>query len=291
MNITIKQLETFLAVAKYENLVQASEELFITKGAISQSLQELEKQLNVRLFDRIPPHIKLNYEGKRLRPLADDIIRRCREIENIFQNEKDTHLKIGVSKTIGTYILPKLFARFQENFHWLPEAYIANSSQLIDELLNFSLDAILTEGYVNHPDLKTENWLKDELTVIAPKNHPLADGNKHSLKELQKEAWILREESSGTRRFFENEIGQKILPYKIAQILDSPSAVLGMVEQGIGITLSSNAVCKSPDFASHYAKIKLEHKLSRTLSICYHSKKYHSHSMDQFLNFCRVWQI
>lgn len=291
MNITIKQLETFLAVAKYENLVQASEELFITKGAISQSLQELEKQLNVKLFDRIPPHIKLNYEGKRLRPLADDIIRRCREIENIFQNEKDTHLKIGVSKTIGTYILPKLFARFQENFHWLPEAHIANSSQLIDELLNFSLDAILIEGYANHPDLKAENWLKDELTVIAPKNHPLADGNRHSLKELRNEAWILREESSGTRRFFENEIGQKIYPYKIAQILDSPSAVLGMVEQGIGITLSSNAMCKSPDFADHYAKIKLEHKLSRTLSICYHAKKYHSHSMDQFLNFCRVWQI
>lgn len=291
MNITIKQLEAFLAVAKHENLVQAAEELFLTKGAVSQSVQELEKQLNVRLFDRTHPNIHLNHEGKRLRPLADDIIRRCREAENLFMSEKENYLKIGVSKTIGTYILPSLFAVFKENFHWLPKAKIANSGQLTELLTNFVLDALLIEDFVNHPELVTEKWIEEEMIVLAPKNHPLADGKTHSVKELQKEFWVLREESSGTRNFFDEHIGQKIYPVKIAQILESPGAVLGMTENNIGITLISKSVLTQHKIQERFGIINLDEKLSRTLYICYHEKKYHSQSMDQFLNFCRVWQL
>lgn len=291
MNITIRQLEAFMAVAKHENLVQASEELFLTKGAVSQALQELEKQLGVKLFDRIHPNIRLNREGKRLRPLADDILRRCRDAENLFQSEKENYLKIGVSKTIGTYMLPSLFAAFREYFSWLPEARIANSGQLAELLENFSLDALLIERYENHADLIAEKWLDDEMIVLAHKNHPLADKQKHSLKELQKENWVLREENSGTRKFFDENIGQKIYPYSVSQILDSPGAVLGMVENNIGITIISKSVLTQHKIKERFGIIQLDQKLMRPLYICYHAKKYHSQSMDLFLNFCRVWQI
>lgn len=291
MNITIRQLEAFLAVAKHENLVQASEELYLTKGAVSQALQELEKQLGVKLFDRIHPNIRLNHEGKRLRPLADDILRRCRDAENLFQSEKENYLKIGVSKTIGTYMLPTLFTAFREYFSWLPEAKIANSGRLIELLENFSLDALLIEGYANQADLIAEKWLDDEMIILANKNHPLADKQKHSLKELRKENWVLREEHSGTRKFFDENIGQKIYPYTVSQILDSPGAVLGMVENSIGITLISKSVLTQHKIKERFGIIELDQKLIRTLYICYHAKKYHSQSMDQFLNFCRVWQI
>lgn len=50
MNITIRQLEAFLAAAKHESLVQAAEDLYLTKGAVSQALQELEQKLMRTLF-------------------------------------------------------------------------------------------------------------------------------------------------------------------------------------------------------------------------------------------------
>lgn len=291
MNITIRQLEAFLVAAKHESLVQAAEELYLTKGAVSQALQELEKQLGAKLFDRIHPNIRLNHEGKRLRPLADDILRRCREAENLFRTEKENYLKIGVSKTIGTYILPGLFSAFREHFGWLPAARIANSGMLIDELMNFSLDALLTEDYAAHTELVAEKWIEDEMIVLAHKSHPLADEKKHSLSELQKENWVLREENSGTRKFFEENIGRIIYPYRIAQTLDSPGAVLGMTENNIGITVVSKSVLNQHKFRERFGIIELEQKLMRTLFICYHAKKYHSQSMDRFLNFCRVWQL
>ena len=53
MNISLKQLRLFVAVVQAGNLAEAAERLFITKAAASMSLQELEKQLDCRLFDRV----------------------------------------------------------------------------------------------------------------------------------------------------------------------------------------------------------------------------------------------
>lgn len=291
MNITIKQLEVFLAIAKHENLSKAAEELYITKGAVSQSLQELEKQFNIRLFDRVHPNIRLNHEGKRLRPLADEILHRMKEVNNLFNKEKEHFLKIGVSKTIGTHLLPRLFANFQENFHWLPKAYIANTTELLELLETFTVDAILLEGYVNHNEINIEPWLDDEMAVFSHKNHKLADGKTHKIQELKRENWILREPNSGTREFFEQSLGQLIYPYEVTQTLDTPESVLGMVEQGLGITFISKLIAELPKNEDRFGIIQLDKKFTRTLSICYHKKKYHSQSMDQFLNFCRVWQL
>ena len=53
--LTLRQLNVFMAVARHCNLGQAAEELALTRAAVSQSLQELEKQLGVQLFDRKRP--------------------------------------------------------------------------------------------------------------------------------------------------------------------------------------------------------------------------------------------
>lgn len=79
--MTLKQLQVFLAVARFQNLTQAAEALFLTKGAVSQALQELERHLGVRLFDRVHPHLRLNHEGARLWPLADEMLQRAEAIE------------------------------------------------------------------------------------------------------------------------------------------------------------------------------------------------------------------
>lgn len=52
MNITLKQLSVFLAIARHGSMTSAADSLFMTKGAVSQALAELENQLGIRLFDR-----------------------------------------------------------------------------------------------------------------------------------------------------------------------------------------------------------------------------------------------
>ncbi len=290
MNITLKQLQVFLAVARHENLGRAAAELFITKGAVSQALQELEKQLDTPLFDRVHPHLHLNHNGKRLLPLADELLHRGRDISLMFSDKTaEPFLDVGASKTIGSFILPQLLGGFEATGLWLPEAYIANSNELCELVASFALDAALLEGEEHHPELVFEPWLDDEMVVVAHQGHALANGAKHAPEALRGQRWILREAASGTREYFDYNLAPLVAPYTVPLTLSSPDAILGMVAQKLGITFTSRLIAELPSFSSRFAIIHLEKKFPRTFSICYHSKKHHSINMDQFLSYCRKW--
>lgn len=290
MNATFKQLQVFRAVAKYENLGRAAEELFITKGAVSQALHELEKQLGVQLFDRVHPHIHLNHDGNRLLPLADELLHRSRDIGLMFSEHGTDHfLRVGASRTIGGYLLPKLLGSFEKAGLWLPDAHIANSKKLCGLVASFTLDVALLEGEEHHADLVFEPWLADQMVVVAHRTHPLANGGKHSPEMLRGQRWILREPASGTREYFDYNLAPLLSSYSVALTLSSPEAILGMVAQGLGITFISKLIAELPSFSQLFAVIPLDRDFPRTFSVCYHSKKYHSASMDQFLSYCRKW--
>ena len=291
MNITLKQLQVFRAVAQHENLGKAAKELFITKGAVSQTLHELENQLGLQLFDRVHPRIHLNHEGARLLPLADELLHRCKDIALMFSEQSTNHfLQVGYSKTIGSYLLPELLGDFEKASLWLPEDHIANSKKLCDLVASFALDAALLEGEEHHPDLVFEPWLEDHMVVVADRNHPLATGVRHPLEVLREQRWILREPASGSREYFDYNLAPLISPYTVALTLSSPEAILGVVAQGLGVTFISRLIAELPSFDEHFAIINLDRDFPRTLSLCYHSKKYHSVSMDQFLAYCRNWR-
>ena len=290
MNITLRQLQIFLAVAQCQNLSSAAESLFLTKGAVSQALLELEKQLGVKLFDRVHPHMHLNHEGAVLRPVADEILQRCQQAEALFSGAGDRYLQVGASKTIGNYIIPKLLKSFADEYGWMPRVHIANSGQLLEMISHFTLDVVLLEGESYYPDVQSEKWIVDAMVVLGHKGHPLSEGGPHAPAALKGEGWILREVNSGTREFFEHSLGTCIAPYTIVQSVESAEAVLGMVEQGLGLTFASKLIAELPDFSRRFSIIGLTQAFSRTFSLCYHGQKYHSPSMDQFLSYCRQWR-
>ncbi|MFC6669340.1 LysR family transcriptional regulator [Marinobacterium aestuariivivens] len=66
--VTFKQLRVFASVARQGSLARAAEELHLTRAAVSMALQELERQLDTRLFDRIRNRLVLNPAGEQLVP-------------------------------------------------------------------------------------------------------------------------------------------------------------------------------------------------------------------------------
>ncbi|MTJ91978.1 MAG: LysR family transcriptional regulator [Desulfovibrio sp.] len=287
--MTLKQLQVFIAVARYENLGQAADALFLTKGAVSQALQELERHLGVRLFDRVHPHLRLNHEGAQLRPLADEMLQRAEAMERLFQAGGACFLNVGASKTIGNYLLPQLLCDFEKQNAWLPKAQIANTARLLELVETYTLDVVLLEGEQHLPQMESVQWLQDEMAVVACRGHSLADGKAHAPEELAGQRWILREPNSGTRAYFEHTLGALIAPYNVALSLSSTEGVLGMVERGMGITFASRLMAELPGFSSRFSIIRLNRQFSRTFTICWHQSKYHSAGMDSFIRFCRAW--
>ena len=64
MNVTIKQLQAFLAVVEYGSFTRAAERLRLAQPALSRGIRELERQLAVRLFDRTTRRVELTEAGR-----------------------------------------------------------------------------------------------------------------------------------------------------------------------------------------------------------------------------------
>ena len=208
MKLTLQQLKVFATIARYGNLGLAANELCLSKGAVSQSLQELERQLSTPLFDRIHPRLQLNNEGRLLQPAAEELLTRMQDIENLFRADAEPsgQLRLGASQTIGNYLLPTLLATSKQELGLPPKVTINNTHLLCHALANFELDMALIEGENHHPDLVTEPWLQDEMLVIAHPDHPLANQVDLSLSRLGGETWVLREPQSGSREQFIRQI-------------------------------------------------------------------------------------
>ncbi|BBR39480.1 LysR substrate-binding domain-containing protein [Aeromonas allosaccharophila] len=290
MKLTLQQLKVFATIARYGNLGLAANELCLSKGAVSQSLQELERQLSTPLFDRIHPRLQLNNEGRLLQPAAEELLTRMQDIENLFSPDAEPsgQLRLGASQTIGNYLLPTLLASSKQELGLPPKVTINNTHLLCHALANFELDMALIEGENHHPDLLAEPWLQDEMLVVAPPGHPLADKAELSLSRLGGETWVLREAQSGSREQFIQQIQPELPHWQAGLELNTLEAVMLAVEKGLGISFISRLAVSDRLKDGRLIALPLTRRFPRQLSLIWHKQKYHSASLRHFLHFCRA---
>ncbi|MFQ1607519.1 LysR substrate-binding domain-containing protein [Aeromonas veronii] len=290
MKLTLQQLKVFATIARYGNLGLAANELCLSKGAVSQSLQELERQLSTPLFDRIHPRLQLNNEGRLLQPAAEELLTRMQDIENLFSPDAEPsgQLRLGASQTIGNYLLPTLLASSKQELGLPPKVTINNTHLLCHALANFELDMALIEGENHHPDLLAEPWLQDEMLVVAPPGHPLANKKELSLSRLGGETWVLREAQSGSREQFIQQIQPELPRWQPGLELNTLEAVMLAVEKGLGISFISRLAASDRLADGRLIALHLSRRFPRQLSLIWHKQKYHSTSLRHFIHFCRA---
>ncbi|MFQ2291959.1 LysR substrate-binding domain-containing protein [Aeromonas enteropelogenes] len=290
MKLTLQQLKVFATIARYGNLGLAANELCLSKGAVSQSLQELERQLGTPLFDRIHPGLQLNNEGRLLQPAAEELLTRMQDIENLFSPDAKPsgQLRLGASQTIGNYLLPTLLASRKQELGLPPKVTITNTHKLCHALANFELDLALIEGENHHPDLIAEPWLQDEMLVVAHPDHPLANQGTLTLPRLADETWVLRELQSGSREQFIQQIQPALPRWQAGLELNTLEAVMLAVEKGLGISFISRLAVSDRLQAGRLVVLPLEQRFPRQLSLIWHKQKYHSASLRHFIHFCRA---
>ncbi|WP_204383303.1 LysR substrate-binding domain-containing protein [Aeromonas veronii] len=290
MKLTLQQLKVFATIARYGNLSLAANDLCLSKGAVSQSLQELERQLSTPLFDRIHPRLQLNNEGRLLQPAAEELLTRMQDIENLFSPDAEPsgQLRLGASQTIGNYLLPTLLASSKQELGLPPKVTINNTHLLCHALANFELDMALIEGENHHPDLLAEPWLQDEMLVVAPPGHPLANKKELSLSRLGGETWVLREAQSGSREQFIQQIQPELPRWQPGLELNTLEAVMLAVEKGLGISFISRLAASDRLADGRLIALPLSRRFPRQLSLIWHKQKYHSTSLRHFIHFCRA---
>lgn len=288
MNLTLKQLIVFMSVIRHTNLSAAAEALHMTKGALSQNLAALEQQLGTRLFDRRHARLYVNQAGMNLIPLADELLTRAKYLEEKFSHSAaPPTIKVGCTKSIGSFLLPAMLSDFKREAGWLPEVITENIHAIHGLLNRFDIDIALLEGPVVDISQQSQLWMQDEMVVVASRSHPLAGESVVSYTRLSQEKWILRETESASRHYFDNQLAMKLDNPQIAISLNSFDAILSSVHHQLGITFISRACLNNPFYGPHLVQLAVEDSFFRNLYIVYQKEKYLSPPIVEWVNFLK----
>ena len=294
MRITLRQLQIFIAIAQSGSTTAAGEVIALSQSAISASIAELEKALNVQLFDRVGKRLLLNDHGRAMLPQAMALVNGATSLENSFNEIAPSILIIGASLTIGNYLLPTILANYWRAQgivlgELMPplQVVVANTADIVSKVVNFEVDIGLIEGPCNRADISVSPWLEDELLLVVAPNHPVLQENGEFISpdRLTKANWLLRERGSGTREALE----QALLPY-IAQLKSSlefndHEAIKQSAVQGLGIACLSRTVVRDMLDAGKLVELKTPFgKLMRRFSLLVHHQKQVTPGMQHFMN-------
>ena len=295
MRYSLRQLEVFLATARYENVTRAAETLAMSQSAASGSLKELERQFDMKLFDRLGKRLQLSELGQQLRPQAESLLEQARSLEQALTGEEVVgRLEIGATLTIGNYIAVNMIADFrQQNARSDIILRVANTETIAKQVAGFELDMGLIEGELQHPDLDIVHWRRDELVVFAAPNHPLATSTALSDQDLLTLPWIVREPGSGTRQAFDRAMQGILTDLHIGMELQHTEGIKRAVEAGLGVGCLSQ-ICVAEAFKrGSLVPLKVPGRdFRREWYLITHRDKFHSAALKRWLTLClETWSV
>ncbi|MBU0927595.1 MAG: LysR family transcriptional regulator [Spirochaetes bacterium] len=235
--MTLRHLEVFIAALDEGGVSAAARALSVAQPAVSQTLRELEREYDIVLFERLGRRLSPTSAARSLAEYARRLLALRGDLERGMRAERESPtLRIGASATVGAYRLPEIVARLREA---RPEiritARVDNTRAVERLLLNDGLDAGIVEGPILSPGLVSEFIETDELVVIAPPGHALAEKGSIAPADLAGLDFIVREPGSGTRTLFEAAMKAAGIPWEAAWVCSGSDAILGAVAAGLGL--------------------------------------------------------
>ncbi|MEM7546755.1 MAG: LysR substrate-binding domain-containing protein [Pseudomonadota bacterium] len=239
MNLTLKQLRYFEALAKYGHFGRAAAACSISQPALSVQVKELEETVGAQLFERGARQVRLTPFGEEFAPRVREILHSVDELGDLARASGDHlagRLRVGVIPTIAPYLLPRLISTLSQK-HIELDIHIRETltPRLLEELRDGRLDTAIVALPVSEPSL-TEIALFSENFVLvrrrADANKPVPDGE--ALREMRllllEEGHCFRDQALAFCNINTN------LPL---EGLDATSltTLVQMVSSGIGVTL------------------------------------------------------
>ncbi|MCM3569223.1 LysR family transcriptional regulator [Neobacillus mesonae] len=236
-----QQLEYFRVVAKIEHFRKSAEHLAISQPALSRSINKLEKELGVTLFDRTGHSVQLNKFGqiflKRVESGLNEISIGIKEI-NQLKNPYTGTVSLSFLQTLGLTILPEIISKFYNQYpHVEIQLYQNKILNSIQMLLNREVDLCLISSFKTYPNIIWHPLLNEELFLYVPANHRLAERSSVSLSELSEEKFIGFKEGLGMRKVINNFCEKAGFTPVIKFEGEDVPTLAGLVSSGLGVTI------------------------------------------------------
>ena len=239
INVTIRQLRYFDALARHRHFGRAAEACAISQPALSVQMKELEAMFGAPLVERSARDIRLSGLGEELVQRARGILRAIDELEDQTRSTRGPlsgPLSFGIIPTVAPYLLPDLIKRMSAEYPDLdirPRETVTQT--LIRDLLDARLDVAVVALPISEPGLHEVPLFDEEFVLVRPR----ADADKpvprpEALREMR---LLLLEEGHCFRDQAISFCNLRSRPPRDLMEGSSLSTLVQMVGAGIGVTL------------------------------------------------------
>lgn len=292
---TLDQLRILKAIAAEGSFKRAADSLYVSQPAVSLQVQNLERQLDVPLFDRGGRRAQLTEAGYLLLNYGDRILALCQEtcraIEDL-QNLQGGTLIIGASQTTGTYLMPKLIGVFRQTY---PEVgvqlHVHSTRRTCWSVMNGQVDLAMIGGEVPLEllsALEVTPYAEDELALVLPTFHPLAQKETVQREDLYKLSFITLDAQSTIRKVIDQILGRSNIDPRLLKIemeLNSIEAIKNAVQSGLGAAFISVSAIEKELKLGVLKRANIENVVvKRTLSLILNPNRYRSKASEIFIS-------
>lgn len=243
------KLETLLVVAECKSFTKAAEILSLTQPAVSNHINQLEKECSAKLFLRGKGDFKLTQEGeiavtyaKRLKALHEKMLSK---IAN--EQRHISRLRVGITHSSENNAITEILAKYVNQYPYVSITIITDVINNLYEMLeNYELDIAIVEGKRLSSKLNYFMLDTDYLVCVLNNENPLAKQSMITINELKKENMILRLPTSATRQLFEAtlvSINESIDSFNISLEVDNVATIKELVRKNLGISILPKSVC------------------------------------------------
>jgi DNA-binding transcriptional LysR family regulator len=237
-HLTVRQLEVLAAVGREGSVTAAAESLHLTQPAVSMQLRQLERQLELTLFETVGRRLQITEPGKELVQLAVELLARIDDLEQTARSLRGVghgRVRLGVVST-AKYFAPRLLAQFVKLHSGVEfKLTIHNRAEIIDQLQSYAIDLGIMGQPPEGMQLDGTAFAPNPLVAIAAPSHPLSLRRRLNPHDLTDQPFIVRETGSGTRGAMDRYLIEHDVKIRRVMEADSNETIKQAVMAGIGL--------------------------------------------------------
>ncbi|MGB1675020.1 MAG: LysR substrate-binding domain-containing protein [Miltoncostaeaceae bacterium] len=291
----LRQLLTLRTVVDKGSFSHAAEELGISQPAVSFQIRSLEDRIGERLLDRSGRRVTLTDAGRvvdsharRMLALEADMLRDVAGIADHLSGP----LVLGSSTGPGELLLPHLLGGFKRENPEVEVSLVVQDTQAVcDRVLEDEIELGVVGAARPHRGLVFEPFMRDELVVICPPDHPLAGEGMVTLSDLAAQPLIIQQRGSGVRAVLEAALrAEGIRPRDLEVILElglQQSARVAVLD-GLGVTVISRLAVERDVAEGRLVALEVSGAgLARDFSMVRHAGRTPSRVSKAFVRYAR----
>ena len=284
------KLSSLLAVVEHNSYTRAAKYLSLTQPAVTQHIKQLERELNIKIFNRVGREIKPTNEGNIVIQYARRSIALYQRMEQSLLDEQRQirRLTVGITHTAESNAVAEVLGKYCAENPGTSITIITDSiNHLYGMLKNYEVDLAVVEGRVQDASINTLLLDTDSLVFVVSNNSPLAKKSMVTLNEIKAQPLILRRPSSGTRNLFIAHLesnNMSLNDFNVILEVDNIATIKDLIRRDIGVSILAKSACLDELKKGKITVLPIENlSMIREINILYHDDFKHIDILQSIL--------